>query len=64
METGTVDHRPFVTWRKSYTAQDGSTRWVTEIVADNVRFLDWPRDVQTGDDGEPQEQDDGGDLPF
>lgn len=49
---------------RSYTAQDGSTRWVTEIVADNVRFLDWPRDVQTGDDGEPQEQDDGGDLPF
>jgi len=29
---------------RSYIAQDGSTRWVTEIVADNIRFLDWPKD--------------------
>jgi len=29
---------------RSYTAQDGSTRWVTEVVADSVRFLDWPKD--------------------
>lgn len=29
---------------RSYQAQDGSTRWVTEVVADNVRFLDWPKD--------------------
>src|SRR5690554_2480686 len=45
---------------RSYQAQDGGTRWITEVVADNVRFLDWPKDVQTGNDGEPQEQDDGG----
>lgn len=32
---------------RSYTARDGSTRWVTEVVADNVRFLDWPRAQQT-----------------
>src|SRR5690606_27463274 len=31
---------------RSYQAQDGSTRWVTEIVADSVRFLDWPKDGQ------------------
>lgn len=29
---------------RSYQAQDGSTRWATEVVADNVRFLDWPKD--------------------
>src|SRR5690606_33370699 len=29
---------------RSYQAQDGSKRWVTEVVADNVRFLDWPKD--------------------
>jgi len=29
---------------RSYQAQDGTTRWVTEVVADNVRFLDWPKD--------------------
>src|SRR5690606_3909154 len=29
---------------RSYTVQDGSTRWVTEVVADNVRFLDWRKD--------------------
>ncbi|OUM97655.1 MAG: single-stranded DNA-binding protein, partial [Firmicutes bacterium ZCTH02-B6] len=29
---------------RSFQAQDGSTRWVTEVVADNVRFLDWPKD--------------------
>ncbi len=31
---------------RSYQAQDGSTRWVTEVVADNVRFLDWPKEQQ------------------
>ncbi|REJ35540.1 MAG: single-stranded DNA-binding protein [Bacillota bacterium] len=29
---------------RSYQAQDGGTRWITEVVADNVRFLDWPKD--------------------
>lgn len=33
---------------RSYQAQDGSTRWITEVVADNVRFLDWPKDGQQG----------------
>ncbi|NLA59281.1 MAG: single-stranded DNA-binding protein, partial [Firmicutes bacterium] len=26
---------------RSYDAQDGSRRWVTEVVAQDVRFLDW-----------------------
>ena len=40
---------------RSFQAQDGTTRWVTEVVADNVRFLDWPREQQqteaAADDG-------------
>lgn len=44
---------------RSYQAQDGSTRWVTEVVAENVRFLDWPKGEQ-GSQGEMQEDD----LPF
>lgn len=32
---------------RSYQAKDGSTRWITEIVADNVRFLDWAKDGQS-----------------
>ena len=34
---------------RSYTARDGSRRWVTEVVADNVRFLDWPKEQQQAD---------------
>lgn len=51
---------------RSYQAQDGSTRWVTEVVADNVRFLDWPKD-DDGQDEATQPYDpfhDAGDLPF
>lgn len=29
---------------RKYQAQDGSTRYVTEVVADEVKFLDWPKD--------------------
>ena len=31
---------------RSYQAQDGGRRWATEVVADNVRFLDWPKEQQ------------------
>ncbi len=31
---------------RSYDAQDGSKRTVTGVVADNVRFLDFPKDKQ------------------
>lgn len=29
---------------RSYQAQDGSKRYVTEVVADEVKFLDWPKE--------------------
>lgn len=46
---------------RSYQAQDGSRRWITEVVADNVRFLDWPKDQQQGGYGEVAEDDS---VPF
>ena len=57
---------------RSYTAQDGSTRWVTEVVADNVRFLDWPKDGQQAGGQAPGNEgggygyghDDEGEVPF
>jgi len=55
---------------RSYQGQDGGTRWVTEVVADNVRFLDWPREQQqteaAADGGEfGDEWDEGEDeVPF
>src|SRR5690606_3585859 len=51
---------------RSYQGQDGGKRWVTEVVADNVRFLDWPKDEQ-GSQGEADGGDDWGDedsVPF
>jgi len=51
---------------RSYQGQDGGTRWVTEVVADNVRFLDWPKGEQ-GSQGEADGGDDWGDedsVPF
>ncbi len=32
---------------RSYEAQDGTKRRVAEVIADNVRFLDRPKDGQT-----------------
>lgn len=29
---------------RKYQAQDGSNRYVTEVVADEVKFLDWPKE--------------------
>ena len=54
---------------RSYETQEGQKRKVAEVVADNVRFLDWPKDRQ---DGDRSDQDDLGseisvssdDLPF
>ncbi|HHY36396.1 MAG TPA: single-stranded DNA-binding protein [Firmicutes bacterium] len=31
---------------RSYEGQDGQRRWMTEVVANDVRFLDWPRQGQ------------------
>lgn len=43
---------------RKYQAQDGSDRYATEVVAETVRFLDWPKDGQ----GQAQEQQDGSSL--
>jgi single-strand DNA-binding protein len=32
---------------RSYETQEGQKRRVAEVVADNVRFLDWPKENQT-----------------
>jgi single-strand DNA-binding protein len=29
---------------RSFDGQDGQRRWITEVVADEVQFLDWPKD--------------------
>lgn len=29
---------------RKYQAQDGSNRYVTEVLADEIKFLDWPKD--------------------
>lgn len=31
---------------RSYETQEGQKRRVAEVVAENVRFLDWPKDAQ------------------
>ena len=52
---------------RTYQAQDGGRRYVTEIVADEVQFLDWPKDKQAtaGIDGTGfMPVDDTDDLPF
>ena len=36
---------------RSFEGKDGNRRWVTEIVADNVRFLDKKGDGRGGSDG-------------
>jgi len=49
---------------RSYQGQDGGTRWMTEVVADSVRFLDWPKEQQeetAADNGDEWGEDD---IPF
>lgn len=33
---------------RKYQAQDGTNRYATDIVADEVKFLDWPKDSTSG----------------
>ena len=53
---------------RSYEAQDGSKRKASEIVTDNVRFLDYPKDGAKGSTshatGDPDEVALPDDLPF
>jgi len=47
----------------SFDAKDGSKRYSTDVVADNVRFLDWPKDKAAGgEEWTPPQGEDG--LPF
>lgn len=52
---------------RSYDAKDGNKRYVTEVVADEVQFLEWSG--QQGNPPNPSDNlvtpiDDGGDIPF
>jgi len=55
---------------RAYENQDGQRRQAVEVVADNVRFLDWPRDRQSaaGEDdfslGDDEMDVGDDDLPF
>lgn len=44
---------------RNYDTPDGQKRQVSEVVASNVKFLDWPKDQQSnGDYSRPQSQQD------
>ena len=47
---------------RTYQAQDGSRRYVTEIVADEVQFLDYPKDKQATTGFIPVDEDE--EVPF
>lgn len=49
---------------RSYDAKDGTKKYVTEVVADEVHFLEWGVNKSNGnsDDGTPVN--DGEDIPF
>lgn len=56
---------------RKYQAQDGSNRYVTEVVAEEVKFLDYAKEGQNGNGGlfEPSSDDgffptDDGEIPF
>lgn len=57
---------------RSWETQDGDRRWKTEIVAEDVRFLDWPdddrprkrRDTKDDDLLDDFLDDDDADVPF
>jgi single-strand DNA-binding protein len=54
---------------RSYDAKDGSKRYVTEVVADEVQFLDYRKDGQGNYSGGGNSEDDltpvdEGDIPF
>ena len=56
---------------RSYDAKDGTKKYVTEVVADEVHFLEWGSKCQEQQPGVPEDyfggatpQDDGEDIPF
>ena len=49
---------------RSYEGQDGQRRYVTEVVADEVQFLEWGEKKETELSFVPIEIEDDGGLPF
>jgi len=49
---------------RKYQAQDGSTRYVTEVVAEEVKFLDWPKDKPQENIADNFVEVEGEELPF
>jgi single-strand DNA-binding protein len=55
---------------RNYDAKDGTKRYVTEVVADEVQFLEWSGNGQQGNSGGDNPPDnlitpvDDGDIPF
>ena len=40
--------------KRSYETEEGQTRYVTEVVANNVQFLEWPDDNNAGKNNQQQ----------
>ena len=51
---------------RNYEAKDGTRKYVTEVVADEVKFLEWPNDKKSEKDNsyEDMQPVDDGDIPF
>ena len=49
---------------RSYQAQDGSSRYVTEIIADEIEFLNWRSNAADGQQEPGFTQVDDDELPF
>ncbi|HZK34205.1 MAG TPA: single-stranded DNA-binding protein [Bacillota bacterium] len=49
---------------RTYEGRDGQKRYVTEVVADEVQFLEWAEKKESGPSFTPVEIEDDGELPF
>ena len=50
---------------RSYDAKDGTKRYVTEVVADEVQFLEWGnKPAESGYERSMGVQEEGGEIPF
>ena len=49
---------------RTYEGKDGQKRYVTEVVADEVQFLEWAEKKEAELSFAPIEIEDGGELPF
>lgn len=47
---------------RSYDDREGIRRQSAEVIADNITFLDWPKDREKSDSGHADEQLDEGDI--